>query len=144
MNNSSMKPTVLFVDDEERIVNLLRMVFRSDYEVLTACSGQQALDLLDRHRVAVLVSDQRMPGMLGVQLLSEARKRSPATMRILLTGYSDLAAIVGSVNEGEVFRFVNKPWNHDEIKAIVREAADASLATGTSLMQPGPAMAAPH
>lgn len=140
MSEPSAKPTLLFVDDEERIVNLLRMMFRSEYQVLTATSGAEALKLLEQHRVEVIVSDQRMPGMLGVELLAEVRKRSPSTMRILLTGYSDLAAIVGSVNDGEVFRFVNKPWNHDEIKVIVREAAQAALVTGNSL-QPGAAQA---
>ena len=135
MTTTNPKPTLLFVDDEERIVNLLRMMFRGEYQVLTATSGKEALEILAKHRVEVLVSDQRMPGMLGVELLAEARKRSPATMRILLTGYSDLAAIVGSVNDGEVFRFINKPWNHDEIKTIIRAAADAALATDASAMQ---------
>ena len=129
MSTTNPKPTLLFVDDEERIVNLLRTMFRSEYQVLTATSGKEALEILAKHRVEVLVSDQRMPGMLGVELLAEARKRSPATMRILLTGYSDLAAIVGSVNDGEVFRFINKPWNHEEIKTIIRAAAEAALAT---------------
>ena len=135
MTTTNPKPTLLFVDDEERIVNLLRMMFRGEYQVLTATSGQEALEILAKHRVEVLVSDQRMPGMLGVDLLAEARKRSPATMRILLTGYSDLAAIVGSVNDGEVFRFINKPWNHDEIKTIIRAAAEAALATDVSAVQ---------
>jgi DNA-binding NtrC family response regulator len=135
MTTTNQKPTLLFVDDEERIVNLLRMMFRSEYQVLTATSGKEALEILAKHRVEVLVSDQRMPGMVGVELLAEARKRSPATMRILLTGYSDLAAIVGSVNDGEVFRFINKPWNHDEIKTIIRAAAEAALATDVSAMQ---------
>jgi DNA-binding NtrC family response regulator len=135
MSTTNQKPTLLFVDDEERIVNLLRMMFRGEYHVLTATSGKEALEILAKQRVEVLVSDQRMPGMLGVELLAEARKRSPATMRILLTGYSDLAAIVGSVNDGEVFRFINKPWNHDEIKTIIRAAAEAALATDISAVQ---------
>lgn len=144
MSTSNKKPTLLFVDDEERIVNLLRMMFRSEYEVLTATSGQEALELLAKNRVEVLVSDQRMPGMLGVELLAEARKRSPATMRILLTGYSDLAAIVGSVNDGEVYRFINKPWNHEEIKTIIREAAAAALATDISAEQSALVSALPN
>ena len=135
MTTTNPKPTLLFVDDEERIVNLLRMMFRGEYQVLTATSGKEALETLAKHRVEVLVSDQRMPGMLGVELLAEARKRSPATMRILLTGYSDLAAIVGSVNDGEVFRFINKPWNHEEIKTIIRAATDAALVTDVSAVQ---------
>ncbi|MPN13147.1 hypothetical protein SDC9_160467 [bioreactor metagenome] len=76
----------------------------------------------------MLVSDQRMPGMLGVELLERARQQSPDTKRLLLTGYSDLAAIVGSVNEGEVFRFINKPWDHDEIQRIIAEAVSAGEA----------------
>jgi DNA-binding NtrC family response regulator len=129
------KARLLFVDDEERIINLLRMMFRAEYEVYTATSGQQALEIIATHRIDVLVSDQRMPGMTGIELLSEVRKRSPATMRILLTGYSDLTAIVGSVNDGEVFRFINKPWDHDEIKAIIGVAAEAACATAEVAVQ---------
>lgn len=121
----SQKATLLFVDDEQRVVNLLRMIFRDDYHVLTANSGAEALDLLGRQPVDVVVSDQRMPDMLGIELLQQVAARWPSTMRMLLTGYSDLTAIVGSVNEGEVFRFINKPWDHDEIKRIVGEAVEA-------------------
>ena len=123
------KAKLLFVDDEERIVNLLRTMFRNDYEVHTATSGVQALEIIAKHRINVIISDQRMPEMLGIELLSKVRKYSPAPMRILLTGYSDLTAIIGSVNDGEVFRFINKPWDHDEIKEIVAQAAEASLTT---------------
>jgi eukaryotic-like serine/threonine-protein kinase len=87
--------------------------------------------------VHLIVSDQRMPGMLGVELLRRAKELSPNTVRILLTGYSDLASIVGSINEGEVYRFINKPWNNQDIQGIVAEAvaigielADTSVSTG--------------
>lgn len=123
------KSRLLFVDDEERIVNLLRMMFRADYEVHTATSGAAALEIIAAHPIDVIVSDQRMPGMLGIELLNEVRLRSPATMRILLTGYSDLSAIVGSVNEGEVFRFINKPWDNAEIRETIAQAAQAAAAT---------------
>jgi serine/threonine-protein kinase len=139
------KPRVLFVDDEERVVNLLRMMFRASYEVHTATSGAQALEIAAAQPIDVIVSDQRMPGMTGIELLAEMRKRSPATMRILLTGYSDLTAIVGSVNDGEVFRFINKPWDNEEIKRIVAEAAEAALATAAVAAvppQPGAQMQA--
>ena len=119
----AQKAKLLFVDDEERIVNLLRTMFRSEYEVFTATSGREALEIIAAQPIDVIVSDQRMPEMLGIELLTQVCKRSPATMRILLTGYSDLAAIIGSVNEGEVFRFINKPWDHEEIKNIIDEAA---------------------
>ena len=123
------KARLLFVDDEERVVNLLRTIFRADYEVHTATGGAQALEIIAAHPIDVIVSDQRMPTMLGIDLLKEVRRRSPGTMRILLTGYSDLAAIVGSVNDGEVYRFLNKPWDHDEIKLIIAEAVEAARAT---------------
>ncbi|MEO8250207.1 MAG: response regulator [Burkholderiales bacterium] len=127
------KPKVLFVDDEERIVNLLRMIFRANYEVFTATSGAAALEIIDAHDIQVIVSDQRMPGMRGTELLNAVRKRSPATMRLLLTGYSDLAAIVGSVNDGEVFRFVNKPWDNDIFKGLVAEAAEIAMVSKQAL-----------
>jgi serine/threonine-protein kinase len=125
------KARLLFVDDEERIVNLLRMIFRSNYEVYTATSGRQALEILSTQAIDVVVSDQRMPEMTGIELLSQVRKQSPASMRILLTGYSDLSSIVGSVNDGEVFRFINKPWGDHEIKAIIADAVSAAKATET-------------
>ena len=102
--------TILFVDDEIRVVNLLRISFRDKYKVLIATSGRDALEIMRTTPVDVLVSDQRMPEMLGIELLEKARQSHPGTIRILLTGYSDLSAIVGSVNDGEVFRFINKPW----------------------------------
>lgn len=121
------KARILFVDDEERIVNLLRLMFRSTYEVFTATSGAQALEIVRAQKIHVIVSDQRMPGMLGVELLAQVCKESPDTVRLLLTGYSDLAAIVGSVNEGEVFRFISKPWDQTEIRATLAEAAEIGL-----------------
>ena len=123
---------VLFVDDEERIVSLLRTIFRQSYEVHTATSGAQALEIIAKTHIHVIVSDQRMPGMLGIDLLSRVRQLSPNTMRVLLTGYSDLAAIVGSVNDGEVFRYINKPWDHSEIKAIVAQAAEIAETTANA------------
>ncbi len=118
---------LLFVDDEERVLNALRSLFRNEYQVHTATNGAEALELVKRHAIPILVSDQRMPGMTGVELLRQVRADSPRTVRMLLTGYSDLAALVGSINEGEVFRFVRKPWDNDEIRAIVSEAATVAM-----------------
>jgi len=117
------KTRVLFVDDEERILNALRILFRDEYDVVTAASGAAAIEALKANPAQIVVSDQRMPGMAGVEVLREVKKVSPRTVRILLTGYSDLAALVGSINEGEVFRFVKKPWDNDEIRAVLKEAA---------------------
>lgn len=130
------RASLLFVDDEERVVDLLRMMFRSKYDVYTATSGQQALEIISGNVIDVIVSDQRMPGMTGIELLSQVRKRSPSTMRILLTGYSDLSAIVGSVNDGEVFRFINKPWDQAEITNIIADAVLAAQSTAKVFHQP--------
>ncbi len=126
---------ILFVDDEERVLNALRALFRNDYEVFTAQSAAAGLELAKRESIPVVVSDQRMPGMTGVEMLRELKKTSPRAVRMLLTGYSDLASLVGSINEGEVFRFVRKPWDNEEIRAMV---ADAVAAAG-KLAQRAPA-----
>ena len=122
------RPRVLFVDDEERILSGLKLLFNQHYEVHLATGGERALELLGKHHFHVIVSDQRMPNMTGTELLSKARLASPNTVRILLTGYSDLAAIVGSVNEGEVYRFASKPWNTQDIRATLAEAASIGQA----------------
>jgi DNA-binding NtrC family response regulator len=114
---------VLFVDDEERILNGLRGLFRTQYHVFTADNGALALDIVRHSDIQIVVSDQRMPGMTGVELLRAIRKAAPHTVRLLLTGYSDLPALVGSINEGEIFRFVKKPWDNNEIRATLAEAA---------------------
>jgi len=121
------KARILFVDDEERILTALRSVFRASYQVLTATNGVEALELVRKFQPHVVVSDQRMPGMTGVELLRQVKEMAPVTVRLLLTGYSDLAAIVGSVNEGEVFRFVSKPWDNQEILETIGEAAVIAL-----------------
>jgi response regulator RpfG family c-di-GMP phosphodiesterase/predicted Ser/Thr protein kinase len=126
------KARVLFVDDEERVVNALRAIFRDTYEVETATSGEQALALVRSGKFHVIVSDQRMPGMLGVDFLREAKALSPESVRLLLTGYSDLAAIVGSVNDGEVYRFVSKPWNQDDLQQTMGEAVTIAIALEAS------------
>lgn len=125
---NSEKPVILFVDDEERIIRSLKLLFRGRYEVLTTTDGREALEMLRNQRVHAIISDQRMPIMPGVEVLRGAREISPNTMRLLLTGYSDMESIIGSVNEGEVFRFINKPWKSDEIIASVDQAVNIALA----------------
>src|SRR5262245_50479523 len=102
------KPTLLFIDDEPRVLTSMRAMFRREYEVLLVNSGPEALALMQKHKVDVIVSDQRMPGMTGVEVLKQVKKLAPNAMRILLTGYADLQAIEASINEGEVFRYLTK------------------------------------
>jgi serine/threonine-protein kinase len=119
------------VDDEERILNGLRTLFRSKYHVFTADNGAQALEFVKRFGIHVVVSDQRMPGMTGVELLRQVKDASPSSVRMLLTGYSDLASIVGSINEGEVYRFVKKPWDNEEMLSTIADAAAIALDLAT-------------
>ncbi len=131
------KARVLFVDDEPRVLTTMRMLFRSHYEVHFAEGGQQALELLKKQMVDVIVSDQRMPGMTGIELLRAARELNPHAMRILLTGYSDLNAIIGSINEGEIFRFVNKPWSNEDLSTTVARAVSAARTSAAVAAKPG-------
>ncbi len=134
--NSAKKARILFVDDEERILTALRSVFRMNYHVFTATSGAQAMEFATKFRPHVVVSDQRMPEMTGVQMLRQIKEAAPNTVRILLTGYSDLASIVGSINEGEVFRFVSKPWDNQEIQRIVGEAVAIAIELAEAAERP--------
>ena len=127
------KPVIFAVDDDAgvlaAVVRDLRKRYAADWDVQRASSGAEALtmlrDLKLRNRpVALLLVDQRMPEMLGVDVLREIREQHPRAMRILLTGYSDLKAVLGSVNEGEVYRFVNKPWINADLRALVLEAGE--------------------
>ena len=112
---------VLFVDDEARITRALRALFR-DLEVFVTNDPAEAPRIATEKDVDVVVCDQRMPGLTGVDCLREIRQLAPRAMRILLTGFSDLKAVLGSVNEGEVFRFVSKPWDNRELREIVTTA----------------------
>lgn len=118
---------ILFVDDEERILRSLAMQFRRHYEVLTESDPQRALQRLREEPVHVLVSDQRMPQMTGAQLLAEAREIAPNTLRILLTGYSDLDAAVDALNDGGIFRYLTKPWDQQEMAFTLRQAAELAM-----------------
>ena len=124
---STPLPTVLFVDDEERIVRSLRMLFRGRCEVLATTSGEEAVRWVRERRVHVIVSDQRMPGMDGVSVLRAVARHSPATMRILLTGYADMEAVTASVNDGEIFRFIEKPWDAQQLIGVVHQAAAIAM-----------------
>ncbi len=127
LDKSVRKARVLFIDDEERILSALKSLFRDRYHVFTTTDCQKALDFVSKYDMHVIVSDQRMPEMLGVEFLRRSREISPNSVRILLTGYSDLAAIVGSMNDGEVYRFISKPWDNTELRNIMGEAVTIGL-----------------
>lgn len=122
-----MKPNLVLVDDEERILRSLAMLLRPHYNLYATTDAHQALAHVQSNRTHVIVSDQRMPLMRGADLLRQVRESSPQTMRLLLTGYSELDAVIASVNEGEVFRFINKPWDSHDLKITVDEAASIAM-----------------
>lgn len=118
-----MKDTVLFIDDEVNILNSMQRVFADhDFNLLTAGSSQQALEILSRNDIAVVVTDNMMPGMNGLDLLRLAKVISPDTIRIMLTGYASLDTAIEAINLGEVFRFVVKPWNDKALEETVEDA----------------------
>jgi len=123
----STRARILFVDDEEHILATLKALFKAKFEVYTATSGAAALEIVKSNQIHVIVSDQRMPEMEGIELLRQVKDVSPSTMRILLTGYSDFNAIVGSVNAGEVYRYIYKPWSNKEIQDTLQAAAMVGL-----------------
>ncbi len=112
---------ILLIDDEARILRALRALLR-DYVTFETTDPLAAAGLAKQHDVDVIICDQRMPGKPGIEVLRDLKETHPRALRVLLTGYSDLKAVLGSVNESEVFRFVNKPWNNTELKALVAEA----------------------
>ena len=117
--------TVLFVDDEVNILRALQRMLRSEpVELLTASSPEQALALVEREDVQVVVTDQRMPEMTGVDLLSTIRERNPQIVRMLMTGYAEMGIAVDAINRGEIFRLITKPWHDEELKATLRQAFD--------------------
>jgi CheY-like chemotaxis protein len=117
------KHTILFVDDEENILHSLRRLFhREGYDIMIASSGPEGLDILRDHTISLIVSDQRMPDMIGAKFLTKARAISPQTIRMMLTGYSDLETATQAINEGGIARYITKPWNDDEFKMIVHDA----------------------
>ncbi len=117
-----MQYKILFVDDETANLRLLERLFRNSYEVLTASSTAEALDLLALHDVALIISDQRMPSMTGSEFLKKAAEMRPQTVRIMLTGYTDASALVDAINSGVVYKYITKPWVNEELQQTVKRA----------------------
>ncbi|MFT7619673.1 MAG: signal transduction histidine kinase [Planctomycetota bacterium] len=120
----SAKRTLLIVDDEPDIIQSLQDLLRRDYRVIGATNPEDGLKLLAKEDVQVIMSDQRMPGMQGVEFLGRCHELSPHAVRLLFTGYADLVAVIDAINEGQVYRYINKPWIPLELEATIREAFD--------------------
>lgn len=116
------KYSVLVVDDETEILQSLRGLLRLEYDVHTSQDPLEALNIFRRRPIHVVMSDQRMPQMTGAQLLSQMQEERPEVVRILFTGYADIQAVIDAVNEGRIFRYISKPWEPEELLALVRQA----------------------
>ena len=117
-----MNHTILAVDDEPANLRMLERLFHKDYRVLTATSGENALGILQRENVSLIITDQRMPGMSGTELLRESLSANPDTIKIILTGYTDIEALTDAINTTRVYKFVSKPWDPVALKETVRNA----------------------
>jgi response regulator RpfG family c-di-GMP phosphodiesterase len=118
-------PTILFVDDEPNILSSLRRLFRSKgFQVRIAEGGKAGLAMLETEAIDLVISDMRMPEMDGTQFLEQVRSRWPDTVRLLLTGYSDITSVIDAINRGEIYRYITKPWDDHDIVLIVRQALE--------------------
>ncbi|HMG76617.1 MAG TPA: response regulator [Pyrinomonadaceae bacterium] len=115
---------IMIVDDEPANLRTLERLFRPNYQVVTAPSGAEALALLDQHDVALLISDQRMPAMTGIELMVKTVAIRPQMVKILLTGYTDVGALIEALNSGLVYRYLTKPWNNDDLRTTVSRALE--------------------
>ncbi|HLA36149.1 MAG TPA: response regulator [Rhodocyclaceae bacterium] len=122
MSATGRKGRVLCVDDEPHVLRALQWLLKKDFEVQTAASAGEGMRLIQRNDFDVVISDQRMPGISGVEFLREVRKTTPRSVRILLTGYAEMEAMVRSVNESEVYRFITKPWDIKGLPILIDEA----------------------
>lgn len=116
---------LLIVDDEKDILRALNLTFEEDYEVFIAQSGAKALEILGKEDIALIIADQRMPEMTGVELLEKSITINPNIIRIILTGYTETAALIQAINKGQIYQYVTKPWDREELRIIVKRALES-------------------
>ncbi|HET8573137.1 MAG TPA: response regulator [Edaphocola sp.] len=121
------KIAVLYVDDEANNLVSFKATFRLKYRVYTAISGEEALNILEGNEVHVVISDQRMPNMTGVEFLEKVLANYTKPVRILLTGYTDMSAIIDAVNKGKIFHYLTKPWSEEELSKTIDRAYEVYL-----------------
>src|SRR4030043_1335488 len=125
MDKPKSLPPILYVDDEEDNLTVFNSAFRRDYEVYLAKSGQEGLEIIKKHQIQLIITDQRMPEMTGIQFLEKVIPDYPDCIRMVLTGFSDVEAIIQAINKGRVYRYITKPWNKEELKITIDRALEA-------------------
>jgi response regulator RpfG family c-di-GMP phosphodiesterase len=121
------KISILYVDDEENNLFSFKATFRIKYQVHTAISGDEALKILDTKPIQIIITDQRMPEMTGIEFLEKVLEKYPDPIRILLTGYADMGAVVDAVNKGKIFHYLAKPWNEEELDLTINRGYEKYL-----------------
>lgn len=114
--------SVLYVDDEENNLLSFKATFRLKYNVFTAISGEKALEIIGNNEIHVIITDQRMPAMTGVEFLEKVIEKDPDITRILLTGFADMSAVVDAINKGKIFHYLTKPWVEEELDLTIQKA----------------------
>jgi response regulator RpfG family c-di-GMP phosphodiesterase len=118
-----MRPSLLYIDDELENLKVFSRVFKKNFEIHTAISGEEGLEIFEKHpEISLLVSDQRMPGMSGVDFLNACKMINPEPIRILITGYADLESTINAINDAEIYRFIKKPWEKLDLLQTLNEA----------------------
>ncbi|MCB0409237.1 MAG: response regulator [Flavobacteriales bacterium] len=118
----SQKINVLYIDDEENNLNAFKAVFRREFNVFVAESAKEGLKIIDENEIEVILSDQRMPEMTGVEFFESILENHADAMRILVTGYSDINTVIEAINKGQVYRYVAKPWCNDDLSILIKQA----------------------
>ncbi len=119
------KINILYVDDEENNLVSFKATFRIKYNVITAMSGDEALQILEKKSVEIIITDQRMPNMTGIEFLEKVLEKYTDPVRILLTGYADMNAVIDAVNKGKIYHYLTKPWNEPELDKTIVQAYEA-------------------
>lgn len=122
INNMSQKINVLYVDDEVENLNAFKAAYRRKYNIFLAESAVKGRKILDENEIEIILTDQRMPEMTGVDFLASIIDVYPEPIRMLITGYADLNAVVDAVNKGHIYKYISKPWNNDHLKTVIDQA----------------------
>lgn len=120
----SVRYGILVVDDENAILESIELTLGSEYEIFTASSGERGLEILDQEQIALVISDQVMPGMSGVEFLERVIEQNPRAIRMMLTGYADMPSLIRAINEGRIYRYIPKPWEPDDLRISVKRALE--------------------
>jgi response regulator RpfG family c-di-GMP phosphodiesterase len=120
MNEEKLK--VLYVDDEVHNLTSFKATYRRDFDIYFAESAKEGLKVLEENEIHIVLSDQRMPVMTGVEFLKILKEKYPDTIRILITGYSDIEAVIDAINQGQVYRYVSKPWDPQDLLLVIQQA----------------------